>query len=179
MLSRETSLYSPRLHADSGRQRQPAAPSHEHCGAPRVCNAEPRQRAAGAGECEEGARERGREGTREEARRGVTGRRGARAPLPLAPSASRRPPPQPASPASRAGGPINARVCVGWVTEPSAGRAHWPGARDPTPGESARAPSVQTPADRSWLPGAGGVSRLRALACWASLPSSADGTGRM
>lgn len=130
-------LYSPRLHADSGRQRQPAAPSHEHCGAPRVCNAEPRQRAAGAAECEEGARERGREGTREEARRGVTGRRGARAPLPLAPSASRRPPPQPPSPASRAGGPINARVCVGWVTEPSAGRAHWPGARDPTPGESA------------------------------------------
>ncbi|MEJ1278130.1 hypothetical protein NN561_009049 [Cricetulus griseus] len=28
------------------RQRQPAAPSHEHCGAPRVCNAECRPRAA-------------------------------------------------------------------------------------------------------------------------------------
>lgn len=40
-----------------------AAPSHEHCGAPRVCNAEPRQRAAGAGSAR---RERGGEGgTRE------------------------------------------------------------------------------------------------------------------
>ncbi|XP_019502051.1 PREDICTED: uncharacterized protein LOC109384858 [Hipposideros armiger] len=41
----EARLYSPWLRADSGRQRQPAAPSHEHCGAPGVTN----QRARGWG----------------------------------------------------------------------------------------------------------------------------------
>lgn len=59
------------------RQRQPAAPSHEHCGAPRVCNAERRLRAARAGSAAgEGGRERGGR----DARGG-----GGRAPLPLAP----------------------------------------------------------------------------------------------
>lgn len=59
------------------RQRQPAAPSHEHCGAPRVCNAERRLRAARAGSAAgEGGRERGGK----DARGG-----GGRAPLPLAP----------------------------------------------------------------------------------------------
>lgn len=79
VLSQEARLYSPRLRADSGRQRQPAAPSHEHCGAPRVCNAEPRQRAAGAGDAgrDRGrGEERGRE-RRQRRREGATG--GARA----------------------------------------------------------------------------------------------------
>lgn len=59
------------------RQRQSAAPSHEHCGAPRVCNAERRPRAARAGSAAgEGGRERGGR----DARGG-----GGRAPLPLAP----------------------------------------------------------------------------------------------
>lgn len=109
MLSREARLYSPGLRADSGRQRQPAAPSHEHCGAPRVCNAEPRQRAAEAGECGEGAREGGRRRERRNAAGKGGGRRGARAPLPLAPGTRLRLQPRPVSPASRAAGPISAR----------------------------------------------------------------------
>lgn len=153
MLSREARLYSPGLHADSGRQRQPAAPSHEHCGAPGVCNAEPRQRAAGAGECEEGASERAREEKKEGTRRGGTGRRGARAtPTRAGPS----PPPAAATGLpGLAGRGTNQRARGG--AEPSAGHAHWYGARDPTPGESARAPSVQTPAGRSCWAGAAGV----------------------
>lgn len=93
MFSREARLYSPGLHADSGRQRQPAAPSHEHCGAPRVCNAEPRQRAARAGECEEGEREGGKEGGNAEGRdRAAGGARATptRAGLSLQPAAAAR-----------------------------------------------------------------------------------------
>lgn len=59
------------------RQRQSAAPSHEHCGAPRVCNAERRPRAARAGSAAEGGRERGW--------RDAPSGGGGRAPLPLAP----------------------------------------------------------------------------------------------
>lgn len=110
------------------RQRQPAAPSHEHCGAPLVCNAERRPRAARAGSAAEGGRERGWRGA-------PGGGGGARAtPTRARPRGSR-------GQSARAGG-----------AEPSAGLVHWPGAHRPTRGGSwggdpAPQPSLQTRAE--------------------------------
>lgn len=105
-------------------QRQPVAPSQEHCGGdPRVCTAERRLRAARAGSAEgEGGRERGGREARGGGDQGAT-------PTRARPRGSR-------GQSARAGGAV-----------PSAGRVHWPGARRPTPGDPAPWSSLQTRAD--------------------------------
>lgn len=101
------------------RQRQPAAPSHEHCGAPRVCNAERRLRAARAGSAVgEGGRERGW--------RDARGGGGARATPTRA----------------RPRGSQGQSACAGGA-EPSAGCVHWPGPRRPTLPDPDLRPSLQ------------------------------------